>query len=67
MFFGVMGRCWARAYVCRKNESTPPPCSNDIVPTKIYGKCDDFDFKIVNFPFLDGDVSRSTSFGGLSS
>ena len=23
----------------------------------------DFDFDIVNFPFLDGDVSRSTSYG----
>ena len=21
--FGVNGRCWALAYVCRKNESTP--------------------------------------------
>ena len=20
---GVNGRCWARAYICRKNESTP--------------------------------------------
>ena len=29
---------------------------NDIVSTKIYGKRDDFDFEIVNFPFLDGDV-----------
>ena len=37
--------------------------SNDIVSTKIYDKCDDFDFEIVNFPFLDGDVSRSTSYG----
>ena len=37
--------------------------SNDIVSTKIYDKCDDFDFKIVNFPFLDGDVPRSTSYG----
>ena len=26
--------------------------SNDIVSTKIYDKSDDFDFKIVNFPFL---------------
>ena len=26
--------------------------SNDIVSTKIYDKRDDFDFKIVNFPFL---------------
>ena len=23
--FGVKGRCWVRAYVCRKIESTPPP------------------------------------------
>ena len=26
-------------------------------------KRDDFDFDIVNFPFLDGDVSGSTSYG----
>ena len=26
-------------------------------------KCDDYDFGIVNFPFLDGDVPRSTSYG----
>ena len=30
--------------------------SNDIVSTKIYDKRDDFDFEIVNFPFIDGDV-----------
>ena len=33
--------------------------SNDIVST-IYDKGNDFDFEIVNFPFLDGDVPRST-------
>ena len=22
---GVNSKCWARAYVCRKNESIPPP------------------------------------------
>ena len=33
------------------------------VSTKIYDKRDDFDFEIVNFPFLDGDVPRSTSYG----
>ena len=37
--------------------------SNGIVSTKIYDKRDDFDFEIVNFPFLDGDVPRSTSCG----
>ena len=31
--------------------------SNVTVSTKIYDKRDDFDFDIVNFPFLDGDVS----------
>ena len=36
--------------------------SNDIVSTKIYDKRGDFDFEIVIFPFLDGDVPRSTSY-----
>ena len=31
--------------------------------TKIYDKRDDFDFDIVNIPFLDGLVPRSTSYG----
>ena len=35
--------------------------SIDIVCTKLYDKRDDFDFEIVNFPFLDGDVPHSTS------
>ena len=37
--------------------------SDGFVKTKIYNKRDDFDFDIVNFPFLDGDVPRSTSYG----
>ena len=37
--------------------------SDGFVKTKIYDKRDDFDFDIVNFPFLDGDVPRSTSYG----
>ena len=49
--------------------------SNDFVSTKIYDKRDDFvsipdlctltyfDFEIVNFLFLDGDVLHSTSYG----
>ena len=36
--------------------------SNETVSTKIYDKRDDFDFDIVNFPFLDGGVPRSTSY-----
>ena len=36
--------------------------SNRFVSSKIYDKRDDFDFDIVNFPFLDGDVPRSTSY-----
>ena len=36
---------------------------NGFVSSKIYDKRDDFDFNIVNFPFLDGDVPRSTSYG----
>ena len=37
--------------------------SNGFVASKIYDKRDDFDFDKVNFPFLDGDVPRSTSYG----
>ena len=37
--------------------------SNDIVSTKINDKRDYFDLEIVNFPFLDGDVPRFTSYG----
>ena len=32
------------------------------VSTKKYDKQDDFDFDVVNFPFLDGDVPRRTSY-----
>ena len=31
--------------------------------SKIYDKRDAFDFDIVNFPFLDGDVPRRASYG----
>ena len=37
--------------------------SNGFVSSKIYVKRDDFDFDIVNFPFLDGDVPRRPSNG----
>ena len=37
--------------------------SDGFVKTKIYDKRDDFDFDIVNFPFLGGDVPSSASYG----
>ena len=37
--------------------------TNGFVSSKIYDKRDDFDFDIVNFPFLDGDVPRRASYG----
>ena len=37
--------------------------TNGIVSSKIYDKWDDFNFEIVNFPFLDGDVPPSPSYG----
>ena len=37
--------------------------TNGIASSKIYDKQDDFNFEIVNFPFLDGDVPRSPSYG----
>ena len=37
--------------------------SNGTDSTKIYDKRDDFDFDIVSFTLLDGDVPRRTSYG----
>ena len=37
--------------------------ANGFVSSKIYDTRDDFDFDIVNFPFLDGDVPRRASYG----
>ena len=37
--------------------------SDGFEKTKNYDKRDDFDFDIGNFPFLDGDVPRSASYG----
>ena len=40
--------------------------SDGFVETKIYDKRDDFDFDIVKFPFLDGDVPRCLYFSTYS-
>ena len=37
--------------------------TNGICSSKIYDKRDDFNFEIVNFPILDGDVPGSPSYG----
>ena len=37
--------------------------ANGIVSSKFYDKQDDFNCEIINFPFLDGDVLRSSSYG----
>ena len=37
--------------------------NNGIVSSKIRDKCDDYNFEIVNFQFLDADVPRSPSYG----
>ena len=37
--------------------------TNGIVSSKIYDKRDDFNFEIINFQFLDGDIPRSPSYG----
>ena len=41
------------------------PCLMVFVASKIYDKGDDFDFDIVNFLFLDGDVPRRPSSYGV--
>ena len=36
---------------------------NGIVSSNFYDKQDDFNFEIVNYPFLDRDVPHSLSYG----
>ena len=40
-------------------------CLECLAGSKNYDKRDDFDFDIVNFPFLDGDVPRRASYAKL--
>ena len=40
-----------------------PFLDNGILKSKIYDKRNDFSFRIVNYPFLDGDVPLSPSYG----
>ena len=37
--------------------------SDGYVSSKVYDKRDGFDFDLVNFPFLDTDIPRATSYG----
>ena len=37
--------------------------SDGFVSSKMYAKRDDFDFDIVNSPFLDGDIPRAIAYG----
>ena len=37
--------------------------TNGIVSSNIYDRRNDFNFEIVNFPFLDGHIPRSPSYG----
>ena len=39
------------------------PVSNGFVSSKIYDKRDDYDFDLINFPVLGGDVPRRPSYG----
>ena len=47
----------------KANTSDTEAAFLDLHFMKIYDKRDDFDIEIVNFPFLDGDIPRSTSYG----
>ena len=61
--FGDKVICWYTAFTEAPFLDLHLSISNGFVSSKIYDKRDDFEFDIVNFPFLDGDVPRSTSYG----
>ena len=59
LIFSVLDYCVS----VRLQQAYLTSLSNGIVSIEIYDKRDDFDFDRVNFPFLDGDVPRRTSYG----
>ena len=71
-FEGMVGRVYPPELQLNKANTTDTEApfldlhlsiSNGFVSSKIYDKRDDFDFDVVGFPFLDGDVPRSASYG----
>ena len=38
------------------------PILDGFISCKMYDKCDDFDYEMVNFPYLYGDVPRRASY-----
>ena len=71
-FEGMVNQIYPPEYQLNKanTSDTEAPCldlhvsiSNGFVSSKINDKRDDFDFDIVKFPILDGDVPRRPSYG----
>ena len=66
-FEQMVGQIYPTELQLNKANSSDPEApylsiTNGIVSSKIYDKRDDFNFEIVNFPFLDGDNPRSPSY-----
>ena len=64
----TMHACLLKLHTLQYENGIPHRCKNlsisdGFVKTQTYDERDDFDFDIVNFPFLDGDVPRSASYG----
>ena len=75
-FEGMVNRIYPPEVQLNKayTSDTEVPCldlhlsvANGFVSSKIYDKRDDLDCDIVNFPFVDDDVPRSTSYIFVSS
>ena len=71
-FEGMMGRIYPPELQLNKGNASDTEAPfflfafiyfKQICSSKNYDKHDDFDFDIVTFPFVDGDVSHSTSYG----
>ena len=70
-FEGMVNQIYPQANTTDTEAPPPPPytldlhlsIANGFVSSKMYDKRDDFDFDIVNFPFLYGEVPRRASYG----
>ena len=71
-FDGLISQIYNSEFQSNKANSseTKFPClnlhlsiSDGFISCKIYDKCNDFHYEIVNFSYLDGDVPRQASYG----
>ena len=58
-----MVTCVGHVLLCGDMYGVVPRCNQEKIFIKLYDKRNDFDFYVINFPFLDGNIPKGQSYG----